>query len=131
MKLLLSLALSLSFLAHEANAQARPAAPANQAGTAVEQDEVRALAVRLKEAYGAVTQEVAALEREQGTDATKLTGNEATLRDRLKTSVLQIEGMLTTVSTGDKAQWGEIKAKAEQVLDGAGKLLAERKATKK
>lgn len=94
----------------------------------VAQDEVRAVSAQLKEAYGILSQDLAHLGREVGPDATKATPEQTAMRERMTTALAQLEGMLSTVNSGDAAQWTEIKAKAEAVRKNALAIVEERKA---
>lgn len=129
MKHLLSLCAVLSLLTSSLFAQT--ATP--QSAAAVQEqgaDEVRALSGQLKEAYGLVSREIAVLDREVGPDATKATAEQSGRKEQLKTALARLEGMLTTVNSGDKTQWAETKSKAEAVRNEALGLVKRRQAEK-
>ncbi len=110
-------------------AQSTPAPQASEQKGGV-QEEIRATSGQLKETYGAVSQQLNLLKKEIGPDASAATPAQSTQLQNMKTSLAQLEGMLTTVNTANEAQWPEIKQKAEQVRAAALKLVAERKTTK-
>ena len=91
------------------------------------QEEVRATSASLKEAYGILSQDLAHLGREIGPDASKATAEQAALRERMKTALSQLEGLLTTVNTVGEDQWAAAKAKAEQTRASALAIVEERK----
>lgn len=93
-------------------------------------DEVREMSGQLKDAYGMVTREIAVLDREIGGDATKATLDQTSRREKLVLAQQQLEGMLTTVNSGDRSQWAEVKAKAETVRTNALSLIKSRPASK-
>lgn len=91
------------------------------------QEEVRATSASLKEAYGILSQDLAHLGREIGPDASKATAEQAALRERMKTALSLLEGLLTTVNTVGEDQWAAAKAKAEQTRASALAIVEERK----
>ncbi|MBK9175338.1 MAG: hypothetical protein IPM46_03160 [Flavobacteriales bacterium] len=129
MKHLLSLCAALLLATTSLLAQS---AKPQSAAVALDQsaDEVRAMSGQLKEAHGLVSREIAVLDREIGPDATKATAEQAQHKEQLKTSLAQLEGMLTAVNSGDKAQWAETKTKAEAIRAEALGLVKSRKAEK-
>lgn len=94
-------------------------------------DEVRQMSGQLKEVYGMVTREIAVLDREIGSDASKASSDQSARRDKLVLAQKQLEGMLTTVNSGDRSQWAEVKAKAETVRTNALALITSRPIEKK
>jgi hypothetical protein len=94
------------------------------------QDEIRATSGELKEAYGILSQDLAHLNREIGPNADAATPAQAATRDAMKTTLSQLEGMLSTVNTANEEQWADIKAKAATVRAKALDLVAARKAAK-
>lgn len=113
-------------------AQAQAQVVTSPAGTAVQaSDEVMNLSAELKAAYGILSQDLAHLGREIGPDASKATPEQAAMRERMKTALLQLEGMLSTVNGPDAAkQWDDVKAKAAMVRANALSIVEERKATR-
>lgn len=93
-------------------------------------DEAREMSGQLKDAYGMVTREIAVVDREIGGDATKATPEQASRREKLVLAQQQLEGMLTTVNSGDRTQWTEIKVKAEAVRTNALSLIKSRPVSK-
>lgn len=87
-------------------------------------EETRAASGQLKEAYGAVSQQYALLSKEAGTAAT---AEQTAQLNTLKTSLAELESMLTAVNTATEANWPEVKVKAEAARTAALKLVAERK----
>lgn len=87
-------------------------------------EETRAASGQLKEAYGSVSQQYAQLSKEAGAEAT---AEQAAQLNTLKTSLAELESMLTAVNTATEANWPEVKAKAEAARTTALKLVAERK----
>ncbi|MBK8225749.1 MAG: hypothetical protein IPK70_01070 [Flavobacteriales bacterium] len=91
--------------------------------------EIASISAGLKEAYGTLSRELAHLGREIGPDATKATAEQTALKARMEQSLLQLEGMLTTVNDPSAAsQWTEVVAKAEMVRKNASAIVEERKA---
>lgn len=84
----------------------------------------------LKEAYGLVSREIAVLDREIGPDATKATVEQAKRKEQLTASLAHLEGMLTEVNSGDKAQWAETRTKAEAIRAEALGLVKSRQTGK-
>lgn len=91
------------------------------------QDEIRALSAELKEAYGILSQDIAHLNREIGTNPAAATPAQATMRDRMKATLTRLEGMLTTVNSADESQWEAVKAKSAVIRTEALDLVKERK----
>lgn len=99
------------------NATAQTSPAANPQPTV--QDEIRITSGQLKEAFGAVSQQLTMLNKEIGSDATLATPEQVARKEELTKSLLQIEGMLTTVNTANEEMWPEIKAKAELIRAAA------------
>ncbi|HRH37641.1 MAG TPA: hypothetical protein PK760_04820 [Flavobacteriales bacterium] len=95
------------------------------------QEEIRATSGQLKETYGAVSQQLAMLNRTIGPDAAKATADQAAKRNQLKTALTKLEGILTTVNTANEADWAAIKAKAATVGAEAKALLPVKEEFKK
>lgn len=87
-------------------------------------EETRAASGQLKEAHGAVSQQYALLSKEAGAEAT---AEQTAQLNTLKTSLAELESMLTAVNTATEANWPEVKLKAEAARTTALKLVAERK----
>lgn len=121
MKKFIPLVFGALLFGSQATAQTTPA-PTEQKSV---QDEMRATSGQLKEAYGAVSQQLAYLNREIGT--AEATAEQTGRREALSASLLKLEGMLTTVNSRDESQWAEIKAKAEMVRTEALALVPARK----
>jgi len=94
--------------------------------SSTKQEEVRTISASLKEAYGVLSQDLARLGREIGADATKATPAQAAMRERMQTTLGQLESVLTTVNTVGDDQWTDAKAKAEQVRVRAMAIVEER-----
>lgn len=92
------------------------------------QEQIRAMSGQLKGTYGELSQQLNLLNKEIGT-ATP-TSAQTDYRTKLKTSLSQLEGMLTTVNTANEAAWPEIKAKAELLQTAAHDLIVARKEAK-
>lgn len=67
------------------------------------QDEIRTTSGELKEAYGILSQDLARLDREIGPNADAATPAQAATRASMKTTLTQLEGMLSTVNTAGGA----------------------------
>ena len=90
-------------------------------------EETRATSGQLKEVYSTVSQQYALLSKEIGPDATKATAEQAAQLNALKTSLAELESMLTAVNTATEANWQEVKVKAEAARTSALKMVAARK----
>lgn len=117
-KAILTIALAIIIAAVNSSAQSStPVTPSSTGSTL--QDEIRSVSGDLKEAYAAVFQQLNLLNKEIASMSDGPTAIQASRQGDLKTSLLQIEGLLSTVNTSSEESWPEVKAKAQKVRTAA------------
>ncbi|MFZ1693783.1 MAG: hypothetical protein WAT74_11340 [Flavobacteriales bacterium] len=118
----------MAMAAFAIGAQAQQKTEGGSAVAAYSSDQVQALSASLKESYGLLSREVAHLNREIGSDATKATVEQSAMKARMEKTLGQLESMLGTVNDpGASTQWADVKTKAEMVQGAAAAILEERK----